>query len=577
MKADVASLQRRIRAGRGDVPADLVLKRARVVNVFTGDILVADVAVQDGYVAGVQTGYEGKQEVDADGRWVAPGLIDPHIHIESSMLMPSRLAAALAPHGTSAIVSDPHEIANVLGMPGIRFLLERSEHLPVDVFFTAPSCVPSTPLETSGARLDADALLPLLKEPRVLGLAEMMNFPGVCHGDAEVLEKLIRFQDRILDGHSPGLKGYDLQAYLAAGIQSDHECTTPEEAREKVAAGMFVMIREGTSARNLDALLPAVTTENAGRFCFASDDLHPQDLLRRGHLNHLVQRAIRAGLHPALAVRLASFNPASYFGLRDRGAVAPGFRADLVVLDDLDMFLVNRVYKDGKLVAEDGNVCASLEPEEGSVKAKPLATGSLTPDRFRIQARDAEARAMELVPGQILTRQVLVHPRVRKGEVVSDPEQDLLKIAVVERHQGSGRTGLGLVRGFGLGGGALAGSVAHDSHNVIAVGVEDTDLVRAVEEVREMGGGLAVTRDGNVLARVPLPVAGLLSDAPIRVLVDEIDEANRAAASLGCRLEDPFMLLSFLALPVIPALKLTDRGLVDVERFEHVPLFVPSV
>jgi len=576
MKAEVASLQRRIRAGRGDAPADLVLKRARVVNVFTGDIRVADVAVQDGYVAGVQTGYAGRHELDADGRWVTPGLIDPHIHIESSMLMPAGLAAALAPHGTSAIVSDPHEIANVLGMPGIRFLLDRSERLPVDVFFTAPSCVPATPLETSGARLDADALVPLLKEPRILGLAEMMNFPGVCHSDAEVLEKLVRFQDRILDGHSPGLTGYDLQAYLAAGIQSDHECTTPEEAREKVAAGMFVMIREGTSARNLDALLPAVTMENAGRFSFASDDLHPQDLLRRGHLNHVVQRAIRAGLHPALAVRLASFNPASYFGLRNRGAVAPGFHADLVVLDDLDTFTVHRVYKNGKLVAEDGKLCASLEPEEGSTTAKPLATGPVTPDRFRILSRGTEARAMELVPGQILTGQVLVHPRVLDGEVVSDPEQDLLKIAVVERHYGSGRTGLGLVRGFGLGAGALAGSVAHDSHNVIAVGVKDTDLARAVEEVRQMGGGLAVTRDGEVLARVPLPVAGLLSDAPIRVLVDKIDEANRAAALLGCGLEDPFMQLSFLALPVIPALKLTDRGLVDVVRFEHVPLFVSS-
>lgn len=576
MITDVVCLQRRIRAGRGEIPADLVIKKARVVNVFTGDIQVADVAVQDGWVAGVQTGYAGREEVDAEGRWVAPGLIDPHIHIESSMLMPARLASALAPHGTSTIVADPHEIANVLGMPGIRLLLDRSEHLPVDVFFTAPSCVPATPLETSGARLDAEALTLLLKEPRVLGLAEMMNFPGVCHGDAEVLEKLVRFQNRIRDGHSPGLSGYDLQAYLAAGIQSDHECTTLEEAREKVAAGMFVMIREGTSARNLDALLPAVTLENAGRFCFASDDLHPQDLLHRGHLNHLVQRAIRAGLHPVLAVRLASLNPASYFGLRDRGAVAPGYRADLVVLEDLDTFAVDRVYKGGRLVAERGKGCPSLEPEDRSPEARPLATGPVTPDRFRIAARGTTARVMELVPGQILTQQVLVRPRIREGEVISDPQQDLLKIAVVERHHGSGRTGLGLVRGFGLRAGALAGSVAHDSHNVIAVGVEDRDLARAVEEVRKMGGGLAVARDGDVLARVPLPVAGLLSGAPIHVLVREIDEANRAAASLGCGMEDPFMLLSFLALPVIPVLKLTDRGLVDVERFEHVPLFLPS-
>lgn len=576
MKADVATLQRRIRAGRGDSPADLVLKRAQVVNVFTGEIRVADVAVQDGFVVGLGADYAGRREVNAQGRWVAPGLIDAHIHIESSMLMPAHLAEIMVPHGTSAIVSDPHEIANVLGISGVRYLLDRSENLPVDVFFMAPSCVPATLLETSGTRLDADALAPLLKEPRILGLAEMMNFPGVCHGDAEVLEKLSLFQGRILDGHSPGLIGYDLQAYLAAGIRSDHECTTLEEALEKVDAGMFVMIREGTSARNLDALLPAVTPENAGRFCLVSDDLHPQDLLRRGHLDHLVQRAIRTGVPPVLAVRLASLNPAGYFGMRDRGAVAPGYRADLLVLDDLDTFAVNRVYKDGMLVAEHGEMCAFAEPEEDIPAAKPLATGPVDPGRFRIPDQGAKARVIELVPDQILTGQGRVRPRVRDGEVVSDPDNDLLKIAVVERHHGSGRTGLGLVRGFGLRAGALAGSIAHDSHNVIAVGVEDADLARAVEEVREMGGGLAVAREGVVLARVPLPVAGLLSDAPIRILVREIDGVNRAAASLGCALKDPFMALSFLALPVIPALKLTDRGLVDVERFEHVPLFASS-
>jgi len=566
-------MTRRLRAARGDAPADLVLKGGRVVNVFDGSVRTADVAVQDGFVAGVGEGYEGRDVHDVRGRWIAPGLLEAHMHIESSMLTPPRLAAALLPRGTTAMVADPHEIANVMGLEGVRLLLGASRDLPFDTFFTAPSCVPATHLETSGARLEADDLRALLEEPRVLGLAELMNVPGLVRADPGVLAKVALFRDRVLDGHGPGLTGRDLQAYASAGIRSDHECTTAEEALEKVRAGLFVMIREGTSARNLDALLPAVTPETRDRFCFVSDDLHPQDILRRGHLDHMIRRAVKAGLDPVTAVRLASLNPARYFRLRDRGAVAPGFRADLAVLSDLEGFAVDRVYKAGRVAAEHGQARGGFAGPEREMETGPLIVGPLAPERFRIQDRGGPARVIRIVPGQIHTGQALERPRVRDGLVVPDTDRDILTLAVVERHRGTGNLGLGLVQGFGLREGALAGSVAHDSHNVIAVGTSEADLCRAVEALRDMGGGLAVVRGGGVLARVPLPIAGLLSPEPIETLVGRLDGLNRSAASLGCAVEDPFMTLSFLALPVIPALKLTDLGLVDVSRFSLVPLF----
>jgi len=566
-------LRERILTATRKMPADLVLKGGLVVNVFTGGIRVRDVAVKDGFIAGVGEGYEGLEEVDLRGRWVVPGLMDGHVHIESSMLLPSRLAGALIPHGTTAVVSDPHEIANVLGVEGVRFLLRESEDLPMDVFFTAPACVPATTMETSGAELDARVLESLRREPRVVGLAEVMNFPGVCAGDLDLLKKIESFQDRALDGHCPGLSSHGLQAYVAAGIRSEHECSTLEEALEKVDAGMFVMIREGTLAKNLEALIPAVTPWNAGRFCFVSDDLAPREILGRGHLDHMIRKAVRFGMEPALAVRLASLNPACFYGFRDRGAVAAGFRADVVVLEDLEAFETGRVYKDGRLVFRKGDT-----PDFGGLlpnlpRQGPLPTGPLDKARFKIPDKGGVARVMELVPGQLTTTKVLERPRVVNGEVVSDTEHDILKIAVVERHHATGNTGLGLVRGFGLKAGALAGSVSHDSHNIIGVGVEDGDLLRAVEEVRDMGGGLTAVLRGEVLARVPLKIGGLLSTQSIDDLARELEDLDRAATSLGCGLKSPFMALSFLALPVIPVLKLTDRGLVDVDLFRHVPLF----
>jgi adenine deaminase len=576
MKRAVRLLQERISAARRHVPADLVLKGGMVVNVFTGQIQKCDVAVHRGFVVGLGPDYRGKEEVDARGKWIAPGLLDAHFHIESSMLLPSRLAAALLRRGTTAIVSDPHEIANVLGLEGVRYLRQESEGIPFEIYFMAPSCVPATHLETAGARLSAFDLRSLRKEPRILGLAEMMNYPGVLAGDPEVLEKLAAFGDRRRDGHAPNLSGYELQAYLAAGITSDHETFDRKTGLEKVQGGMMLMIREGTSARNLEELLPLVTERNSSRFCFVSDDLHPRDLLHRGHLDFMVRKAVRLGMDPVTAIRLASHNPAQHFGLWDRGAVAPGYRADLVVLNDLQGFIVEKVYKDGRLVVGDGKLKVTVAAAQKLPEVKPLRVGRIIPDLFRLAAGRGKARVIEMVPGQILTRMRYEEVRSDGGWVGSDTERDILKLSVVERHQGSGRIGMGLIKGFGLNRGALASSVAHDSHNVIAVGVSERELCKAVEQVRDMGGGMVAVDGEKVLAELPLPVAGLMSTASLEDLVSQQDDLEMAARSLGCAVPEPYMNLSFLALPVIPELKLTDMGLVDVGRFETVPLFVDN-
>jgi len=571
----IEKLKKRIRAARNQVPADLVLKKGRVVNVFTGAISEKDVAIYDGVIVGVGSGYHGKEEKEIEGKWVIPGLIDGHIHIESSMLVPSRLAAALLVHGTTAIVADPHEIANVMGLEGIRFMLRDSRKIPLDIFFMAPSCVPATHLETAGASLGPSDLLKLNDEPRILGLAEMMNFPGVLSGDQEVLEKIDIFRNKVLDGHCPSLSGNDLQAYVTAGIRSDHETTVLSEGLEKIEAGMMLMIREGTSAKNLEELVPLVNKGNARRFCFVSDDLHPEDIQQRGHVNYMVKKAIQLGLDPVTAIQLATLNPAEYFGLKDRGAVAPGLRADLAVLNDLEGFEVNSVYKDGRMVVDKGSLVNLPNGQDKAtlVKPEPLNIFPLSPESFRIPYSEDKAKVIEVVPGQLITHMRFEKIGSDNGYVSTDTESDVLKLCVVERHRATGHIGLGLVTGFGLKRGAMATSVAHDSHNVIAVGVTDEEIYRAVEAVRIMGGGLSVVKDNEILAKVPLEIAGLMSGEPLEILVQKLREIKKAAAGLGCALEEPFMALSFLALPVIPELKLTDMGLVDVNKFEIVPLF----
>ncbi|MGD8793617.1 MAG: adenine deaminase, partial [Anaerolineae bacterium] len=544
---------------------------ARLVNVFSGEIHPADVAVSGGQVLGFGP-YEAGRVVDLEGKYLCPGFVDAHVHLESSMVQPAEFARAVVPHGTTAVVCDPHEIANVLGLDGVRYILEASDGLPLGVYVMAPSCVPATHMETAGAELTAEEIETLWGYERVIGLAEMMNFPGVLFRVPAVLDKLRIAGERPIDGHAPGLSGLDLNAYVAAGVGSDHECTELEEAREKLRRGMHILIREGTTARNLRALLPLVTPGNA-RYChFCTDDRHPDTLLGEGHIDDVVRKAIGWGLAPVTAIQMATINTAEYFGLKAVGAVAPGYRADLLILDNLEAVEVAQVYAGGELVAEGGRF---LVPA-GELPQVPIQS-SVEVDAegldLRIEAGEGAARVIGVVPEQVVTEDLRLEPTSQEGEVVSDPGRDLIKIAVIERHGRGGGVGLGLVKGLGLKRGAIASSVAHDSHNLVVVGTADAEIRAAVAAVAEMGGGQVVVADGEVLAACPLPIAGLMSDRPLEEVRDQVAALTAAAHELGCGVPDPLMTLSFLALPVIPALKLTDKGLVDVNEFDFVPLF----
>ncbi len=563
-----------IAAARGDAPADLLLTNARIVNVFSGTITRGSVAVAGRWIAALGD-RPAKMTVDLEGRFVAPGFIDAHLHIESSMTCVTEFARAVLPCGTTTVVADPHEIANVLGTAGIDYMLASAAGQPMNVYYSLSSCVPATDMETSGAKLTAADLSPYLGNERIVALAEMMNYPGVIHRDPAVLAKIAaaRRHGKPLDGHAPGVGGRDLAAYVAAGITSDHECTTAAEAREKLELGMHVMIREGTGARNLKSLLPIVTPATSRRTMWCTDDRHPHDLLSHGHIDSMVREAIRRGLDPLTAIQMATLNPADYFNLRHLGAVAPGRQADLVVFRDLADLCVEQVYCRGRLAARDGGMAPSV-PRPAPVPVPPsmnVDPGSLD---FAVAAAGRRMRVITLVPDQIVTAQEVVEAPLAGGAAVSDPARDLLKIAVVERHRRSGRIGKGFVRGFGLARGALASSVAHDSHNIIVVGVDDGDMAAAVTAVIAMGGGLAAASGGRVLERLALPVAGLMSDEPVETVRRGLDALLAAARHLGAVPGDPFMALSFLALPVIPELKITDRGLVDVAQFAPVPLFV---
>ena len=564
-----------IAVARGDEPADLVLRNAHVVNVFTGEILEADVVLAGEWIAAVGSGYEGRAESDLRGQFVVPGLIDTHVHVESSMVSLPQFARAVVPHGVTTVVSDPHEIANVAGADGIRYMLAASEGLPLTIFVNLPSCVPATHMGTSGATLEAEDLLALRDLPRVTGLAEFMNVPGAVLGLPGALEKLLAFQDGHIDGHAPGVTGKWLQAYVASRPTTDHESMTAAEAREKARLGMYVLAREATAAKNLRALLPAITPENARRFAFSTDDRHPADLIDEGSIDHHVRLAIAAGLDPVTVIRMATLNAAEAMGLRDRGAIGPGRRADLVVTPSLEDFRAVQVFAGGKLVAEEGRPVGDWpipQVDERAVRdTVHLDVGALS---FRIPAEGTRVRAIGLIPDQVVTEERVVTAKIVAGEAVSDVTCDLLKMATVERHRGTGNVGLGFVQGLGLKRGAIAGSVGHDCHNITVAGVNDAEMRAAVRAVKELGGGLVAVLEGEVIGSVPLPIGGLMSDQPVEVVREQMDALLAAAQALGSPLHDPFMQLGFLALEVIPKLKLTDQGLVDVDKFDFVSLWV---
>jgi len=559
-------LSRRLAVARGDEPADLVIRGAKVFSAFTREWLDGDLAIADGYVAGVGD-YEGTEVLELSGRYLVPGFIDAHMHLESSKLLVDEFARLVLPLGTTAVVADPHEIANVLGTDGVHWLADLCADLPLDVFFMAPSCVPASRFESPRRPLLPGDLEGLLHRKRVLGLAEMMNFPGVISGSDSELAKLALPGATHVDGHAPSVLGKALNAYAAAGIRSDHEVSTIDEGRERLRAGMWVLIREASGARNLHALLPLVHEFGPHRLAFCTDDREPEHIAEEGHVNSMIREAVAAGVAPEDALVMASFNPAQWHGLRDFGALAPGYQADVLVLPDLERFQPELVLKAGKPVEE---IPSPEVPEwvRHTVRIRPLSTN----DFVVPWESNGRARVIGIVPDQIVTDSLTDEPRLDGAKAVSDPDRDLLKIAVVERHLGTGRVGLGFVRGFGLRSGALASTVAHDAHNVVVVGVKDDDMLRAVRRLADSGGGVVVVDSGIVKAELKLPIAGLLSDASLDEVISSSRACVEAARALGCELPSPFQTMAFLALSVVPRLKITDRGLVDVDRFELVPL-----
>ncbi|MBN2541335.1 adenine deaminase [bacterium] len=553
-----------IKVARGEKDADILIKNAKIVNTFSGEIYAGDVALSGGYIAGVGS-YDANEVIDIKGRYLSPGFIDAHVHIESSMVAPNQYAGAVLPRGTTAVVADPHEIANVAGLRGIKYMLDSSANLPVDMYFMASSCVPSTNLETSGAILEANVLRLLLGEKRILGLGEVMNYPGVVNCETEIMEKLELFEGRVLDGHAPGLSGKPLNAYIAAGLRSDHECSTIEEAREKLRAGMQIFIREGSVAKNLDDLIKLVTPGNISRFSLASDDKHPTDLLEYGHIDFMIKRAVSSGISTVNAIRMATLNTARYFGLDKVGGIAPGYKADLVVFDDFDKLNISHVFKNGQLVVRDGETAVEFPTPLKGLSSR-FNVADFTAGKLKIKANGEKVKVIQHIPGQIVTRQVAYEAKIKNGYFVSDVERDIIKVAVVERHRATGNLGLGFVAGIGLQKGALASSVAHDSHNIVVVGTNDSDMALAVDRLVSSNGGQVVACDGEILEFLPLPIGGLMSPESIEEVAQKVGELNSAAGDLGCIIENPFMVMSFLSLPVIPELRVTDMGLVDVRK-----------
>ena len=559
----LAAKQRIIAVAAGREKADLVLKNAKYLNVFSNEFLCGDIAVANGLIAGVGK-YDGKTEIDVSGKLVLPGFIDAHIHLESSMVTPAEFAKAVVAHGTTTVITDPHEITNVMGIDGVEYMIQASQNLPIDVHFMMPSCVPATEIDESGAELDCKDIDLYLDNKKVLGLAEMMNYVGVINGDKNVLSKIVTSQahHKKIDGHAPELSGNDLNAYIAAGVYSDHECSTFENALEKLRKGQFIMIREGTAAHNLKALMPLLTQQYYARCMFATDDKHPSDLLCGGHIDYIVKQALKNGADPIVALKTATHHAARYFLLNNKGAIAPGYLADIVVVDNLEDFNVETVFKRGKLVF-DGEVKDFSAPTVDEKLAEKcfdtFHLNSVTPSSFKV---DGKLGLIGLVGGELLTRNLGTADKI-------DVENDILKIACIERHKGTNHIGVGYVKGYSLKSGAVATSVAHDSHNIITVGCNDDDIAVAVNAIKDSKGGIAVVENGKIKALLELPIAGLMSDEPLTTVNEKLENAKSSAYELGAdKSIDPFMTLSFLSLPVIPSLRITTKGVFDAENWK---------
>lgn len=565
------NLSHKLSVARGEKHAELLFKNARLVNVLSGEIHEANVAIDDGRIIGFGD-YEAERVIDLEGSHLAPSFIDGHFHVESAMLTIPELVRAIAPHGTGALVIDPHEYANVLGLDGIRYVLESSRGLPVDFFVMLPSCVPATPLETAGAHFTADDLRLMIHDDRIAGVAELMNYPGVYLGQESELAKIEAGKGKAIDGHAPGLRGKNLNAYVLAGVRSDHESTEFEEAQEKLRLGMHLLVREGSTERNLATLVPLINASNAANCSFATDDKLPGDLAQEGHIDHCVRQAIRLGVPPIAAIQMATINVARHYRLRNFGAIAPRYWADFVVFDDLNDLTVRQTYKRGVLIAENGRFLLPRAP----AGRQPRSTMNLKfePANLAVPANGNRAiNVIDLVPRQIITRKLVTAPKVEGGLVVSDPSRDILKLVVVERHRATGNVGVGFVRGFQLKSGALGSTVAHDAHNVVVVGVSDADILCAIQTLQQMQGGLVAIDGGAIKAALALPIAGLVSDQPLETVIAQNSALNQAAKSLGCDLEAPFMTLSFVSLSPIPELKLTDQGLIDAVHHRVTSLF----
>jgi adenine deaminase len=568
------NLAKIIKAARGDKKADLLLKNGKIINVFSGEIYPNDVAIYKDMIVGIGEGYSADKEIDISDCYLSPGFIDGHIHLESSMVKISEFAKTVVPLGTTSVIIDPHEIANVLGLEGIRYMLESSKYNPLNIFMMLPSCVPASSLGTSGASISVNDLYPLLEEKWVLGLGEMMNFSGVLKQIPEVLDKIKIFSHRCIDGHAPNLSGKDLGAYISAQIRSDHECTTVKEAQEKLRLGMYIMLREGSVTQNLKDLLPLLNSNNSRRCFFCCDDRHPKDLIEEGHINYLIKTAIKNGIDPITAIRMATLNTTEYFRLRNLGAIAPGYTANLVVFDNFKDFNILKVFYNGKLVAKNGELLElnpkPLEvPIRGSVNIKWLY-----PKDFKIRVKGNKCRIIEVIPGQIITKSSIDFPKVEDNWVISNTERDILKVAVIERHHALKKVSLGLVKGIGLKKGALGSSVAHDSHNIIIVGTNDKDMLNVGAAIAKMGGGLAISKDEKIIDSLPLPIAGLMSDRPLLEVKENLDSIYKTSKSLGVTMDNPFMSIAFLSLEVAPHLKITNKGLVDVDNSKIVDLFL---